>query len=77
MKKSFDKVLWFEKMLGKKIREGYIEVYSDIDKEKLKKLDEDNRIINNLLKDTEIISFTKSIVNTIKRNERIKNGKYR
>lgn len=77
MKKSFDKVLWFEKMLGKKIREGYIEVYSDIDKEKLKKLDEDNRIINNLLKDTEIISFTKSIVNTIKRNDRIKNGKYR
>lgn len=77
MKKSFEKVLWFEKMLGKKIRESYIEVYSDIDKEKIEKLKEDYRIKNDLLKDTEIISFTKSIVNTVKRNERIKNGKYR
>lgn len=77
MKKSFDKVLWFEKMLGKRIGEGYVEIYSDIDKEKVKKLNEDYCIKNNIFNNMEIISFTKSIVNTIKRNEKIKNGKYK
>lgn len=77
MKKSFDKVLWFEKMLGGKIGEGYIEIYSDIDKEKLKNLNEDFRIKNHLFYDSEIIGFGKSIINTIRKNERAKNEKYR